>query len=121
MSSVEMGAIDPISAYRNQLADLIRITESFKKNENLQGIDYLRAVYTIRENLSFLNFATLQAVMSEIMSSGRITDDDIAKQVQESEQEDATLTEGEKMARILRRLTTFSTIQMPDDDENGEP
>lgn len=112
MSDIQVGMLDPIGAFNSQVSDLIQITEAFKSHENLRAIDYLRAAHTVRENLQALIQVTVTSIMQEVVSSDRVTSDDLNAHMAEV---DADMESPEaKIERAIARIAKNFTINTDD-------
>lgn len=106
--NVQIGALDPIRIFTNQVADLIQITEAFKNHENLRAMDYLRAAHTVRENLNALIHVTVSAIMQDALHMhDRLTSEDLRAHTAEMEA-DMTSAEERLHKNILRLLENYS-------------
>lgn len=112
MAEVTVGAFDPIEVVGSQISDLIQITEAFKNHPNLTALDYLRAAYTVKENLMAVVHVTISSIMQEVVASDRCSEEDLATHRMEMEANMGNPEE--KVRKALERLAKTFTIELPD-------
>lgn len=109
MAQIEVGALDPVSAFVSTLKDLIEITEVFKSSESIPPIDYLRATAHAKDVFAAVQFVILSSQMSLV--ADRLTPEVRAEFDAEITARDlaADTSMAGHMAHIKRVLEPFST------------